>query len=86
MWNQQGVAMKPEFYTQCKLVNGTTHSVAFIPSNFAIVGRNIIVNKKDEWTVEEVYEKVEKSAIKDQSHKSGNIWAATSGSIIVGHK
>ena len=46
----------------------------------------IVINGKDEWTVAEVYEKVDYATIKNQQHKSGNIWTATSGSLVIGHK
>lgn len=78
--------MKSEFYTQCRLVNGTVHTTAFIPSKHAVVGKQIVINKVNEWTVSEVYERVELSDIKDQSHDSKKIWAATSGSFVIGHK
>ena len=77
--------MKKEFYTQCRLVSGTLQTTAFIPTKFAVVNKALLI-KGEDWTVSEVFETVEYADIKDQQHNSGDIWSATSGSVIVGHK
>lgn len=77
-------------YTQCKLQKGTTQSVAFIPTKFAYLYSEIKIKKnnewEDDWIVKEVYETVDENTIKNQSHKSKDIWTATSGPCPRGNK
>ena len=80
---------KKEYYTQCKLVNGTVHYVAFIPSKFAKQDNEIVITEngvKKSWTVKDVYSRVELSEVKNQQHNSGDIWTATSGKYPRGNK
>ena len=81
--------MKQEWYNQCKLRRGSTESTAWIPSKFADVGKAIVVtkdSKSENWTVFAVYARAEYQTIKDQAHKSDDIWTATSGPEPRGNK
>lgn len=81
--------MKDEFYTQCKLRTGTTYTVTYIQSKHAEIGFTGILDDDCRlWEVIEIYPstKARYSSIKDQQHKSDDIWAATSGSVVIGHK
>jgi len=85
------MSTKNSFYTQCKLKRETLETVCFIPSIHAIAGKEVKVKKNDvweDWIVKESYptSKVMLADIKDQQHKSGDIWKATSGAYVVGHK
>lgn len=46
---------------QCRLVNGSMHQTAWIPSIFAIPNKLIAIvddiGREEEWTIEEVYGK-----------------------------
>lgn len=85
--------MKDEFFTQCKLrtpcPNGVTERVSYIQSKHAEIGFTGTFDDDNRiWEVIEVHPstKARYSTIKDKQHKSDDIWAATSGSVVIGHK
>lgn len=80
---------KVEWYNQCLLKNGTLQYTSFIPSKYAVVGKEIVITtdgKKQDWTVHTVGEKVDGEYLQDRAHNSACIWTATSGPCPRGNK
>lgn len=75
-----------EYVTQCRLQMDTAHTTAFIPSKLAVVGKSLKINGIDGWVVTDVFEKVPFSSVISSQRSSSDIWQATSGSDVVGHK
>lgn len=42
------------YYRQCALVKGTTQQVAWLPEEFAVVGKYVILKEDDGWQVNHV--------------------------------
>lgn len=50
------MSKKTSNFTQCKLVKENTTSIAWIPSTFAIKGKNLEIKMNDAWTYWKVME------------------------------
>ena len=83
---------KSEFYIQCRLEKGNTHTTAWIEERFAVVNKLVKMEKPDGsweegWIVTGVGDtKRSAKATKEAAHNFDDIWKATSGPCPRGNK